>query len=152
MSLLTEHEILDCLVENFRLAAGHCDALAVLPARGPIYRLLRKELELVEGCCRQVAQYRGDARWLRIGLMMEEAHRRAGTWLRDKSMPRTATLNAAHPLFLRLAENLRAGQKRAEELRDKATGRVGLILPKPMRAIRTEGRPSQIIVPEGWAA
>lgn len=148
--MLFESEIFSRLVENFRLAAESCELLAIRPARGPVYRKLIEQLKLCEGCCRQVAYYRDDTRWLRIGLLMEEAHKRAGGWLRR--YPRTATENAAHPLFVRLAENLRAGQKSAEDLRTKATGRVGIILPEPQPgATRTEGRlvqiPRGIIIP-----
>lgn len=155
---VTETEILTCLRENFRLAAEHCDALAVLPGRGPTYELLRTELKTVENCCRQVAWYREDTRWLRIGMLMAEAHKRAGTWLR--TYPRTMVSNAAHPMFTRLADNLRAGIERVDELQNKATGRIGMVLPVPLPApMRTQGRPVQvrttaggIILPEGVAA
>jgi hypothetical protein len=155
---VTESEILSCLRENFRLAAQHCDALAVLPARGPTYTLLRAELKTVENCCRQVAWYREDTRWLRVGLMMAEAHKRAGGWLR--TYPRTRTDNAAHPMFTRLAVNLRAGIDRVVELETKATGIAGLILPNVPRAPTvTQGRMVQVrksaggvIIPDGVAA
>lgn len=124
---VTEREIISALRENFRLAAECCDKLAVEPARGPIYDRLRTHLGMVEGCCRQVAWYRGDTRWLPVGMMMEEAHRRSGNWLR--TMPRTEVANDAHPLFLKLADNLRAGMRMADRLETAATGRVGLILP-----------------------
>ena len=158
---VAEREILSLLKETFLRSAEHCDKLAVLPARGPTYRKLRTDLATCENCCRQVAWYRQDARWLRIGLMMEEAHKRAGGWLRDRTMPRTENSNLAHPLFLRLADNLRFGAKRAEELETMATGRLGMILPKPLRGpTRTEGRlvqvprmtPGGIILPPGVAA
>jgi hypothetical protein len=149
---VTEHEILTCLKGAFQRSAEACDKLAVLPQRGPTYRKMREDLQICENCCRQVAYYRDDARWLRIGMMMEEAHKRAGGWLRDRTMPRTADSNLAHPLFLRLAENLRFGVKRVEELETMATGRVGAILPKPLPGLpRTQGRmvqvPSGLIVP-----
>lgn len=146
---VTEREILVRLVENFRLAAESCEDLAVLPARGPTYAKLIEQLKLAEGCCRQVAYYREDSRWFSMGLYMEEAHKRAGGWLRMH--PRTVESNVAHPLFKLLAENLRAALKRAEELRDKATGVRGMILPEPQKVIRTEGRASQIILPDGWS-
>jgi hypothetical protein len=145
--MVPETEIVDCLVMNFRLAAEHCDDLAVLPARGPTYDLLRKELSLIEGCCRQIGHYREDARWMRIGLLVEEAHKRAGHWLR--TIPRTSESNEAHPLFRRLAENLRAGMKAAEELRTKRTGRVGMILPRPLPGPLRQGRPVQVVTPGG---
>ena len=129
MGHVTEREILSTLKAQFRQAAECCEKLATYPARGPVYDQLRKHLLLAEGCCRQIAWYRGDTRWLPIGLKLEEAHRRAGNWLR--TMPRTETENAAHPLFLKLAEILRGGQKMAQDLETKATGIAGLILPEP---------------------
>ena len=161
MANVTESEILSLLKEVFRRAAEHCDDLAVLPARGPTYRRLRDDLATAENCCRQVGWFRQDARWFRIGLLMEEAHKRSGGWLRDKSMPRTVNSNLAHPLFVRLAENLRHGIKRVEELQTMATGRVGMILPKIAKGPdRMQGRPVQvprmtpggIIIPAGVAA
>jgi len=154
---VTEKEILSLLKQTFRRAAEHCDKLAILPARGPTYRRLRDDLETCENCCRQVAYYRSDARWLRIGFMMEEAHKRAGGWLRDRSMPRTENSNLAHPLFVKLAENLRFGAQRAEELETAATGVIGPILPKPLSPpTRTNDRmvqvPSGLILPESYAA
>ena len=122
MSDLTEREILDCLQTNLRLAAEHCDMLAVLPMRGPTYNLLRKELKLVEGACRQIAYCREDSRWFSVGLLMEEAHKRAGTWLR-KFHPR--------PLFNKLANNLRIALAAAHQLETAATGTRGPILPTP---------------------
>lgn len=142
---VTEREILSLLKATFRRAAEHCDKLAVLPARGPTYRRLCEDLQIAENCSRQVGWYRQDTRWFQIGLYMEEAHKRAGGWLRDKSMPRTVNSNLAHPLFMKLAENLRAGAASAERLETAATGRVGMILPEVRRGPdRTQGRPVQV--------
>jgi hypothetical protein len=155
MPHVTEAEILSLLKETFRRAAEHCDKLAILPARGPTYRRLRDDLATAENCCRQMGWFRQDSRWFPIGQMMEEAHKRAGGWLRDKTMPRTANSNLAHPLFLKLAENLRGGIAMAERVETMATGRVGMILPKPRRGPdRTQGRmvqvPSGLIVPREY--
>ena len=133
---LTETEVIDCLKSNLRLAAQSCDKLAVSPRKGPTYRQLRDQLRLVEGACRQVAYFRGgDARWLRVGLFMAEVHKRAGDWLRGPKRPDGTRAKLApghmHPLFLKLADNLRAAYGKAEELQTKATNRIGPILPKP---------------------
>lgn len=157
---VTESEILSLLHQTFRIAAEHCDALAVLPARGPTYRALCRELQTAENCCRQVAYYRQDTRWLTFGMYMEGAHKRAGNWLRDRSMPRTHNSNLAHPLFVKLAENLRYGLERVEELQNKKTGIVGMILPAVKPApTRTSGRLIQVrrshgslILPPGYEA
>lgn len=162
MGALTEREIFDCLSTNFRLAAEDCEKLAVSPVRGAIYYSLREKLELLEGACRQASVWRQDTRWLQIGLMMAEAHKRAGDWLRGVKMPgHMGRVRLAdghiHPLFKRLAENLRAGEAKSTELRDKKTGRVGMILPAMASAPRRDTvpvgwrRPSGIIIPAGAA-
>lgn len=148
MAKLTEAEIFDCLETNFRLAAEHCEDLAKLPRKGPTYRKLIEELKLCEGACRQVAVWREDSRWFKIGLMMEEAHKRAGDWLRGIAQPgggrRPLAEGVRHPLFMKLAENLRAAHKLAVDTKDKATHRVGMILPAELPG------PHRDTVPVGW--
>ncbi len=146
---LSETEVLDCLKSNLRLAAQSCDKLAVSSRKGPTYRQLRDQLRLVEGACRQVAYFRGgDARWLQVGLFMAEAHKRAGDWLRGLKQPDGTRIKVApgqmHPLFTRLAEVLRSAYSKAEELRTKATNRIGPILPKPGVPPHRDTRPA------GW--
>ena len=121
MSDLTEREILDCLYTNLKSATQNCRLLAELPMRGPTYNQLRKELKLIEGACRQIAHWREDSRWLQIGLLMEECHRRSGTWLR-KFAPR--------PLFILLATNLCSLFVICNNLETKKTGIRGAILPE----------------------
>jgi hypothetical protein len=152
MGALSEPEIFSCLTENCRMAAEHAEFLASSPRVGPTYRLLRDELELIEGACRQAAHWREDTRWLKIGLAMEHAHKNAGEWLRGiKNGPGPRIPLAPghkHPLFMKLAETLRALHKMTDDLRDKATGRVGMILPEVQKApMRTQGRPMQVLMP-----
>lgn len=158
MGKLTEAEIFDCLSTNFRLAAEDCEKLARSPRKGATYSALRDKLELLEGACRQASVWRQDARWLQIGIGMAEAHKRAGDWLRGiKIAGVPGRIKVAdghmHPLFLKLAENLRLGHKKAEALRTKRTNRVGMILPAMGRAPRPDTspvgwrRPSGLIVP-----
>ena len=159
MGALTEREIFDCLSTNFRLAAEDCEKLARSPRKGAAYSSLRDRLELLEGACRQASVWRQDTRWLSIGMCMAEAHKRAHGWLMGIKIEGGPRIKIApghmHPLFLKLAGNLRLGQKKAEELRDKRTNRVGMILPELQRApLRTGApvgwrRPSGLIVPAG---
>jgi hypothetical protein len=145
MGHLTEREIFDCLVDNLKSAAQSCEYLARSPKKGPTYHKLRKELKLIEGAARQAGHWRRDARWLQIGLYMEECHKRAGDWIRGIQQPdgsrRPISFGQMHPLFVKLAEVLRASHKGALDLRDKATGKVGAILPKPQRVDRPVGAP-----------
>lgn len=163
MGMLTECEIFDCLETNFRLAAEHCEDLARKPRKGPTYRQFREELQLIEGACRQAAAWRSDSRWLRIGMFMGHAHRVAGEWLRGIKARNGQRVKLAegqmHPLFMKLAENLRSGQKRAQEFRDRATGVVGRpilpeVLPGPHRETRPVGYTKTsggLFVPSGVA-
>lgn len=161
MGDLTEPEIFDCLSDNFRKAAQLCEDLARHPRKGPNYLSLRDSLKLIEGACRQAAYWREDSRWLKIGLLMEEAHKRAGEWLRGVKMPNGARVKLAeghlHPCFVQLADNLRKGHAKAEEFRTRATGRLGTILPVvapgPHRDTRPVGyrRASGLFIPAGVA-
>jgi hypothetical protein len=134
MGALTEAEIFDCLSDNLRTAIDACELLATTPFKGPVYDQLRKALKLCEGACRQASAWREDTRWLPVGLMMEEAHKRAGEWLRGvkgiDGKRRPIPAGEKHPLFVKLAENLRALLKTVDDLRTKQTGRVGMILPE----------------------
>lgn len=137
-----------CLADNFRKAANLCERLAREPRRGPIYTELRECLGLLEGACRQAAAWRGDARWLQIGLMMAEAHKRAGNWLRgyrnNEGYKVTLAQGHLHPLFVKLADNLRAAEAKAQEVKTKKTGKLGLILPRPLPAPHRDTRPVHI--------
>lgn len=147
MTAPTEHQILSKLKHHYRKAAEHCDKLAIVDARGYDYTQLREHLRQIEGCCRQLHYYREDSRWLRVGLFVAEAHKRAGNWLR--ATPSRVARNKAHPLFTKLAENLRNGLTAAEHLQNAATGKIGMILPDEPPAPQRESRPVQIRLPSG---
>lgn len=137
--MLTETEIFDYMQENFRLAAENARRLGS-GERGPLYVHLRNNLRRVEGCCRQAAFWRGDARWLVIGAIAARAAAEAGDWVRARQWLR----------FGKLAALLENGVKASKDLRDKATHRSGLILPKPMAGPIRENRPVQVILPAGF--
>lgn len=150
MAAPTEQEICDCLSTNFRLAADNCERLARSPKKGEVYLKFRDQLSLIEGAARQLGYYRGgDARWLQIGLMMAETHKRAGDWLRGIKMPgggyRKIPEGQKHPLFMKLADHLRAGAKHAEDLRTKRVNRIGPILP-----VMQQPSSQRQINPVGW--
>lgn len=136
MGDLTESEIFDCIRTNAKLAAEHCESLAKTPREGETYDLIRTELKLIEGACRQASAWRGDTRWLPLGLAMEEAHTKAGDWLRGvKVAGQRIRLAERHNFqcFTKLAENLRGLAANMEKLQHAKTNRVGLILPEVQR-------------------
>lgn len=145
MGRLTEIEIFDCLVSNLKAAASDADALSTVPLKGETYDRFRRELSLIEGACRQASVWREDTRWLEIGLMMAEVHRRCGDWLRGIKAPdgtRVKIRNGElHPLFVKVAENLRGFQAKVEALRTRATHRNGMILPVTLAAAHRDTRP-----------
>jgi hypothetical protein len=149
MGRLTETEIFDCLASNLKAAASDADALAKESLKGEIYDRFRRELLLIEGACRQASVWREDTRWLEIGLMMAEVHRRCGDWLRGIKAPDGTRVKIGngelHPLFVRVADNLRGFLIRIEKLRVSATHRSGMILPATLAG------PHRDMRPVGWS-
>lgn len=144
MGDLTEVEIFDCIRTNAKLAAEHCEQLAKTPREGDTYDALRSELKLIEGACRQASAWRGDTRWLPIGLAMEEAHSRAGDWLRGvKVLNQRVRLAERHNFecFTALAANLRALAGNMEKLQHARTNRIGTILPDALPGPFRDTRP-----------
>lgn len=153
MSALTEQEIFDCLFANLRLAAEHCENLATYPKTGLTYIKLRDELKLIEGACRQANYWRADTRWLKFAYHMGEAHRLAGNWLRGiKVGPgprRRIPPGQRHPMFMALAEALRAIAVRAEQIKNGRTGVRGPIIPIMREGPHRDTRPVQVMLPPG---
>ena len=110
MGALTETEIFDRMIDSLKAAVQACEDLAVKPMKGPSYRKLQEHLPLIEGCCRQASAWR-DPQTGRLRLIPE---------------------GVKHPLFMKLAENLRGLMTSAEKLRTDATRRMGMILPDPL--------------------
>ena len=111
MGALSEIEIFDRMEQSLKEAADLSDRLAVVNLKGPLYHQLREHLSLIEGCARQAAAWRADARWLRIGMIAHECHERAGGWLRGykKDDGTRVSYNMTHKnkMFVMLAINLR---------------------------------------------
>ena len=150
MGALTEIEIFDCMATNLRLAAEHCDELAVKPLKGPIYEKLRDELALIEGCCKQASAWREDTRWLNIGLLMADCHKKAGGWLRGYKIYGTRVkLEPGHLnlCFVKLAENLRALLTACDAIKNKKAPKLGMIVPEPVRPFMRDDRPIRVMLP-----
>lgn len=145
MGALTEIEIFDRMEQSLKEAAELADRLAVENLRGPLYHALREHLSLIEGCARQAAAWRADARWLKIGMIAHECHERAGGWLRgykDKDGKRIAySVTHKNKMFVMLAINLRGIAGVAEAFKTGATRRVGPIIPEIPNLGRRENAP-----------
>ena len=157
MGALTEAEIFDCMAENLRKAIYHARELAVSPRKGPAFIAFRAELKLVEGACRQAAVWRQDTRWYPLGVMMEDVHQRAKEWLRgvvdtETGQRRMIPEGVKHPLFTKLADNLESLLANVEQLRTKATGRMGMILPVERPGPHRQTRDAyKVMLPPGMA-
>lgn len=135
-----EHETLDELRTRLGSAVSYAAALAILPAKGPSYVKLRADLKQIEQLARMIAYNRGDARWLQIGMRMNQVHQITGHLLR-KHYP--------HAYFREIEGWLRQLFQVADSLQHKPTGRVGMILPKPQAGpTRTQDRPVQVLLPD----
>lgn len=150
MGALTESEIFDQMNTSFRLAIEHCDELTKRPVGGIVYDQFRKQLRLIEGCCKQANTWREDTRWLVFIKLCSETHQRAGDWLRGIKEPSGRRVKIAngqlHPAFQMLSVNLQAMHKLSHQIRTAKTGRLGMILPTPLRG------PHRDTVPVGYRA
>lgn len=144
VSDLGEFEIFDRLISSFRAAEEHCRALAQQENRikGEHYNKLRIELGLIEGACRQASAWREDSRWLQIGQYAAECHKRCGGWLRHRDPPK---------YFRLLADNMLMMMKATQELKDRATGVRGAIVPELPKYVPVNRSVSMggIIIPDG---
>ena len=81
--MLSETDILDRHNQSLKEARDHClwlakqqDETQAAP-RGRRYIALRKALDQLEGSCRQMAHFRADARWVKLGVVYAKAMRLA---------------------------------------------------------------------------
>lgn len=99
--------------------ARNADPMLAAP-RGHHYRMLREALRALEGSSRQMAHWREDARWLKLGIHYAKAQR------------------VAHQLFLHMnwlgfqnfAVMFENGTQHLDDLATRKTGQMGMILPK----------------------
>jgi hypothetical protein len=160
MSTLTENEVDDRLKSAIGEARDACRNLAVRSAEGRDYSSLRDSLMLIEGCCRQMAAFRADYRWLPVGMQIAECHKRAGSWLRgyeDKGVHVKWEPGTMNKMFVMLGQVLEQLGIMAEKIRTERTGIKGPILPDSMLAApeRKAGRigftpakkPNGLIIP-----
>jgi hypothetical protein len=156
--MATEIEVFDLMAHSLRAAADICTRIAWDKKRGFLYmggydrredkryEGLTEHLKDAEGCCRQAFIFHQDYHWSLMSIKLGTAHKMAGRWMR--SSPTQETRDAAHRLFLRLADELRKIEYQAERLKTAATGRIGMILPEPLpEPHQRESRPVSIILP-----
>ena len=154
MGDLTEAEIFDRMSDSLNKAIRLCRRLSTETMKGFVYDDLRKELKLIEGCCRQAAFWRSDGRWLPLGLRIAQCHDLAGEWLRGVKDPATGQRHKIppgeqHPLFVMLADKLQEMLDGVEKLKTKRTGTLGPIYAKPRESGRRTGAPVAVALPPG---
>lgn len=135
MANLSDSELFDRLKTSLRSAIQHTKNLAVLPAKGPTYRMLVAELKLIEGSCRQIQWAREDMRWGAVANTMENFHQRVGDAIRHHN---------ARNVFLVMANIMERTLYQADQLQHAKTGVRGPILPKVQPGPHRETRPVHI--------
>lgn len=154
MPNLSENEIFDCLMTNFRLAGENCIILSDMKGKGKHYTELRKQLKLIEGCCTQISRLRLDYRWLPIGNQIGKAIDLSGSWIRKYRYKDDKFL---YELFMGLAEFMAFGYSFTKSLKDEKTNTSNPILPEYMDTSTPRSQSSTsmrishggIIIPDG---
>ncbi len=125
MSGLTEQEIIDKHIQSLKEGEDACKRLFInvdpekAAPRGVLYGRLRRSLQELEGTCRQMAAWRDDVRWTKLGFVYARAMRVAQAEM-------TAHNWAA---FGELSKLFQIGLVRMDELKNRKTGKIGPILP-----------------------
>ena len=122
--MLSENEILSRHKQALSEAKIACERLSrnadpeYIRPRGEWYAALRSALMALEGSCRQLAHFRGDGRWLRLGILYGKEMR----YCQAKFVgQRWGWFGQRVQLYV-------LGQRSIDEL-DAKTGRIGPILP-----------------------
>lgn len=116
--MLTEGEVLSKHEQSLGEARRACQHLGrsadpeIIVVRGPHYRALKLALEELEGSARQMATYRSDARWLRLGILY------GGTLI----MVKNQWGRRNWPFFGKLTALFVNGLKHLDDLRNRRTG------------------------------
>lgn len=153
MSHLSEGEILDMLKTSLGEAIQASKDLAVKSRIGQPYSRLRDNLAYIEGCCRQMAAFRGDARWLPFGIAMATCHQKSGAMLRghlEGGIFIPWSPGVINKNFLKLAAELQVIADFLKDFYMAKTGTSGPILPATPAAERRVGAPvsnSGLILP-----
>lgn len=142
---MDERQLLSGLKEHLKIAADKCFEIARQPRSGPQFEAMRRALKVCEDCCRKIGSLREDARWLPMGLRMEQAHQIARLWLHRPSVK-------AKKLFSGLGDQLVCFLAAVETLETARTNRIGMILPKVQAGPHRDFRPVQVILPPRMSA
>ena len=155
MGALTEQEIFDRMTGCLKASIDNAVALASQPRRGMHYDILRKNLRLAGECCRQAAAWREDARWLSFDTQVTRCHKMAGDFLRGYKTENGEKIHYApvevKEFFLLMAQGLAKVHNAVVDMKTRATGRAGMILPLVRQDSRTQGRAVGVKLPAGMA-
>lgn len=122
--MISETEILDRHRQSLGEAHRACQRLGknadptYLAPRGHDYGNLKRALDTLEGSARQMAHFRADARWLKLGMLYAKARRAA----------QAKFVGQRWDYFGELMKLFELGHRRLEELQAR-TGTHGPILP-----------------------
>lgn len=145
MSRLTEVEILSRLRASLGEAIQASKDLAIKSRVGSPYSRLRDHLALIEGCCRQMAMWRGDYRWLPFGVAMANCHKRSGDMLRghlEDGVFIPWSTGVINQNFVKLGAELGVVLEYLNTMATAKTGTLGPILPATPAEERRVGRPA----------
>lgn len=142
---LHEPEIIDKLRVSLGEAIQACKGLAIKSRIGSPYDRLRNALHDAEGCCRQMAMWRGDYRWLAFGVAMANCHKRSGDMLRGHLKDGVFIPwgpGIINENFINLGAELGVILAYLDTMATAKTGTLGPILPQMPAEERRFGRPA----------
>lgn len=137
MSNLGEREIIDRHCQALGEAHRACQELGRnadpdhIALKGGHYVALKAALDMLEGSARQMAHYRSDARWLKLGIHYAKVMRAV----------QVKFVGQRWAFFNQLMQLFTEGRRHMDDLATVKTGRIGAILPE---------RPSDFLILPDW--
>lgn len=140
-----EQDALRLLFNDLDQAISGCRRIAAHPYHGSAFTDIMNNISVVDRCCRRMNGIRLDTRWLNGLDALNQVKVKAQSWLSPASVE-------SKRMFVLLADFLEAYKRGITRLCLEKPPTLGIILPEMAHVARTEGRPSQVILPGAPAA
>ncbi len=138
--LTDEQDTLRLLFNDLDQAISGCRRIASHPYHGPAFTDLMNNIMVIDRCCRRMNGIRLDTRWLNGLDALNQVKVKAQSWLCPASVE-------SKKMFTLLADFLLAFKRGLTGLMLKKPPTLGIVVPEMAAVSRTQGRPSQILLP-----
>jgi hypothetical protein len=140
----SEQDCLRLLYNEIAHAISNCRRIALHPYHGPAFTDLMNNIADIERCARRMNGIRLDTRWMNANENLAHVKATAQSWLTPMTPKTKRMFGHLEAVFVALRKGFQVLEK-------SRPPRLGIIVPEFGRVERTQGRPSQILLPPGFS-